>query len=99
MNLDKECKEMLSGEQGRLVKGAMEFLINLGEAYDAKDMVDIVFGKVFVILDRWGGRNLPEDSPARFMSESAFQEAVDLGVKIKATGISAHEGIDFEETS
>ena len=44
MNLDKECKEMLSGEQGRLVKGAMEFLINLGEAYDAKEMVDIVFG-------------------------------------------------------
>jgi predicted aconitase len=99
MKLDEECKEMLSGKQGRLVKGAMEFLVRLGEAYDAKDMVDIVFGKVYVILDRWGGRKLPEDSPANFLSEEAFREAVELGVKIKASGISGHEGIDFEQTA
>ena len=97
MNLDMECKEMLSGRQGRLVKGAMEFLIKLGEAYNAQDMVDIVFGKVYVILDRWGVGKLPEDSPANFLSEEAFREAIELGVKIKASGISGHEAIDFEE--
>jgi len=96
MNLDRECKEMLSGKQGRLVKGAMEFLIKLGEAYDAQDMVDIIFGKAYVILDRWGLGNLPKDSPANFLSEEAFREAVELGVKIKASGISGHEAIDFE---
>jgi predicted aconitase len=99
MRLDEECQEMLSGKQGRLVKGAMEFLVKLGEAYDAQDMVDIVFGKVYVILDRWGGQKLPEDSPAKFLSEDAFQEAIELGVKIKASGISGHEGIDFEQTA
>ena len=97
MILDKDCKDMLSGEQGRLVKGAMEFLIKLGEAYGAQDMVNIVFGKVFVMLDRWHERNLPQDSPAKFLSEESFQEAIKLGVKIKASGISGDEAIDFEE--
>ena len=97
MILDKDCREMLSGDQGRLVKGAMEFLIKLGDSYGAQDMVNIVFGKVFVMLDRWHERNLPQDSPAKFLSEETFQEAVKLGVKIKASGISGDEAIDFEE--
>ena len=97
MKLDEECQEMLSGKQGRLVKGAMEFLVKLGKAYDARDMVDIVFGQVRVILDRWSEGTLPRNSPAYFLSEEAFQEAIALGVKIKASGISGHEAIDIEE--
>jgi predicted aconitase len=97
MKLDEECQEMLGGSQGRLVKGAMEFLVRLGEAYGADDMVDVVFGQVRVILDRWSELALPENSPAKFLSEEAFQEAIELGVRIRASGISGHEAIDFEE--
>lgn len=97
MNLDEECKEMLSGKHGRLVKGAMEFLIKLGEAYYAQDMVDIDFGFVYATPDLWGAESLPEDSPANFLSEEAFREAVELGVKVKASGISGLGPIDFEE--
>jgi predicted aconitase len=51
MILYDRCREMLSGNYGKLVRGAIEFLISLGKAYEAKDMVDINFGFAYTAPD------------------------------------------------
>lgn len=97
MFIDEECKEMLSGKRGRLVKGAMEFLIRLGEAYGAEDMVDIDFGFVYTTMDFWGTKNKDEaENTMGFLSQSAFEEAVELGVKVKAPAIGGLGAVDYE---
>ena len=41
MKLKDDEKRMLQGQQGPTVQKAMEFLVKVGEAYNAEDMVDI----------------------------------------------------------
>jgi hypothetical protein len=41
MKLKDDEKRMIEGQEGPSVQKAMEFLVKMGEAYDAEDMVDI----------------------------------------------------------
>lgn len=92
MILDDQCEEMLSGKYGRLVQGAMEFLVNLGKAFEARDMVDIDFAFVYTAPDILHARNKPLD----FLSLKAFQEAITLGVKVRVPTISGIGAIDYD---
>lgn len=92
MILDDQCERMLSGKDGRLVQGAMEFLVNLGKAFEAKDMVNIDFAFVYTAPDILHARNKPLD----FLSLNAFQEAIALGVKVRVPTISGIGPIDFD---
>lgn len=92
MVLDDECKEMLSGKFGRLVKGAMEFLVKLGRAYQATDMVNIDFGFVYTTADFLTSK----DSSLNFLTMESLQEAIDLGVKVRTPSISGLGALDCD---
>ncbi|MEM2126435.1 MAG: aconitase X catalytic domain-containing protein [Candidatus Methanosuratincola sp.] len=74
MKLTLEEKRMLDGEQGDLVREAMEFLVALGEAYGAEQMINISFANVFIASSFWGQGTLTRD---------LIDEAVRSGVKVK----------------
>src|SRR3990170_761040 len=65
---------MLDGEEGDLVREAMKFLVALGEAYDAKQMIDISFANVFIASSFWGQGTLTRE---------LIDEAVRSGVKVR----------------
>ena len=74
MYLTTKEEKMLDGEEGRLVKEAMEFLVKLGEAYNAERMVDISYANVLIASSFWGSGTLTPE---------LIQEAVKAGVKVK----------------
>ena len=46
MNLTREERQMLNGEQGEGVQKAMEILVALGEIYNAGEMIEIKSAQV-----------------------------------------------------
>lgn len=100
MRLTKEEKDMLSGKKGRLVQGAMQHLVKLGEAYGAKRMVGLEFAVVYSIrglfyrskVDRHGKEKREID----FLTPESFEEAIKLGVKVKIPTISGLGAVDVD---
>lgn len=78
MNLTEEETKMLEGEQGGLIKGAMEFLVKLGEIYGATKMVDINFAFIYTAMSRWRKEKFSET-----LCKDTLYEALNRGVKVK----------------
>lgn len=92
MHLVNEEKDMLSGKQGRLIQGAMQQLIKLGEAYGAKRMVDIGHAIVYSPQEFWNKQRKEID----FLSPESFDEAIKLGIKVKVPTIGGLGNVDID---
>jgi predicted aconitase len=85
MYLTKEDEKMLSGECGSLVQEAMRFLVKLGDAYDAKRMIDIKYSYAYLFSREWGKGAL---------NVELLEEAARSGVKVKVPTINWNYGLE-----
>jgi predicted aconitase len=91
IKLTTEEKDMLSGNQGRLIQGAMQHLVKLGEAYDARKMIDLDFAVVYSPIDMWSQKRKID-----FLTPESFGEAIELGVRVKIPTISGLGAVDVD---
>lgn len=89
MKLTLEEKRILNGEQGALVQEAMKFLVALGEAHEAEQMINITFANVFIASSFWGQGTL---------TRQLMDEAVRSGVKVKVPTIFNNWGLGCPST-
>lgn len=92
MRLGEEEKDMLSGKQGRLIQGAMQHLVKLGEAYDSRRMIDLEYAVVYSTVDMWGKKK----RKINFLTPECFEEAIKLGVRVKIPTISGLGAVDID---
>ncbi len=83
MKLTSEEKQMLAGKQGGLVREAMKFLVELGEAYDAEKMIDISYANILLVSSFWGKGALTRE---------LIEEAVKDGKKVRVHTTSTNWG-------
>ena len=86
MKLTDNDQRMLDGGEGPLAAESMKFLVQLGQAFDAEDMIDIDYAYVYIdCIDQWGSGEL---------SANLLEEALAQGVRCKiptSTWVSGRE--------
>lgn len=82
---------MLNGEEGRLRQESMKFLVKLGEAFGAKEMVDIKFSfaYTFVLVQDLDPASLPP-----ILNRELMNEYIAEGRKVKIPTIGGLDGED-----
>lgn len=82
---------MLNGEEGELRMEAMKALVRLGEAFGAKEMVDIKFAFVysFVLLQDLDPARMP-----RILDRTLYEQAIRDGVRVKVPTVGALDSVD-----
>lgn len=89
MQLGFAEKRMLSGEEGPLVREAMLFLIELGEVFKAKRMIDIEFAFVYMANQTEGLETGP-------LSQAYIQDAIERGVRVKVPTVGGLGSVDTD---
>jgi len=82
---------MLNGEEGELRQEAMKFLVKLGEAYGAEEMVDIKFAFTFMfgLLADVDPEKLP-----RILDRRLYEDFINEGRKVKVPSVGGLDGED-----
>lgn len=84
---------MLAGKHGCLVQKAMEFLVRLGEIYEAKKMIEIKYAFIYTAMHVWRrGR----DEITGILHEDILKEAIDKGVVVKVPTLFHEFRIDLD---
>lgn len=91
MKLKPDELRMLNGEEGRLRQEAMKFLVRLGEAYGAEEMVDIKFSfaYTFVLV-----QDLDPDLLPPILDRRLLEEYIAEGKTVKIPTIGGLDGED-----
>ena len=91
MKLKPDELAMLNGEEGELRQEAMKFLVKLGEAYGAEEMVDIKFAFTFMfgLLADVDPKALP-----RVLDRRLYEDFVKEGRKVKIPSVGGLDGED-----
>src|SRR5665648_175537 len=89
MLLKDDELRMLNGEEGELRKEAMKFLVRLGEAFEAKEMVDIKFAFCYVCNQTEGLKDLPPSIDPELLMKS-----INEGIRVKVPTIGGLGGVD-----
>ncbi len=89
MYLKEDEKRMLSGQDGPLIQAAMQFLVSLGEAYDAEKMVDISYANIMLLSSFWG---------KGLLTRELVDQAVKDGLKVKVPTTSTNWGLWDRQT-
>ncbi len=89
--LNENDQKMLNGDEGPLVKEAMRFLVQLGETFGAKRMIDLEYAYVYIdgMGSSWGAGELSQDILA---------EAIDSGLQVKIPTTTWVSGREMDES-
>lgn len=87
MYLSPEEEKMLKGESGDLAREAMRYLVKLGDAFDAKRMIDIDYSYCFVGTAYWGPGSL---------TKGLLKQAVNQGVRVKVPTTNWNYGFEAD---
>ncbi len=74
MRLTAKEKAQVAGKDGLLVQLAMQFLVTLGEAFDAEEMVEIAYANIILGSSFWG---------KGIITQQLVAESVEQGLKVK----------------
>ena len=83
MQLTSSDKAILDGSKGKVLQQAMEALVQLGEAFDAKDMVDIGYAHVHAGMALYKG------------DVELIEELASLGAKMKVPSSTNIANVDM----